>query len=273
MKHYKNWPSIGLRHALGKKPESIILRDNSLVIPGNSKVPLEHLAILLESGWKVSHIDSEYLILVNPDGYKIQTRLNEMSDILALVEVFGKEVYGHDFAGKTVVDVGMYIGDSSIYFVARGAKRVVGIEAFKDNYDLATKNISINGLEDRILPINAAISDKEGEALLDISDLLHSSHLVTDARNAGTVPVKTMTINQIIKEYKLDIIDLVKIDCEGCEYDLIESLDKDSLSKIKEFVIEYHNGVDSIKKSLEKHDFSVKVVKDSLQGILYAFRK
>jgi tRNA G37 N-methylase Trm5 len=55
--------------------------------------------------------------------------------------------------GKTVVDVGAYIGDSSIYFALKGAKRVIAIEpcpkAFKEMLD----NIRLNNLEDVIVPI------------------------------------------------------------------------------------------------------------------------
>jgi len=41
---------------------------------------------------------------------------------------------------KWVLDIGMNIGDSSIYFILNGATKVIGIEPFPKNFEIALKN-------------------------------------------------------------------------------------------------------------------------------------
>jgi FkbM family methyltransferase len=75
------------------------------------------------------------------------------------VEVFIKNVYSFlDVGDKIVIDVGAGIGDSSIYFASRGAKRVIAIEPNRHSYELAKKNIEVNGFHDSVELIWAALA-------------------------------------------------------------------------------------------------------------------
>ena len=59
---------------------------------------------------------------------------------------FNNEYADLDIKDKIVIDVGANIGDSSIYFALRGAKKVIAIEPFPENFDLAKiskKNLRI----------------------------------------------------------------------------------------------------------------------------------
>lgn len=57
------------------------------------------------------------------------------------VIVFLSNIYKHlPVEGKTFVDIGANIGDSSIYFASRGAEKVISIEPFPKNYELAKKH-------------------------------------------------------------------------------------------------------------------------------------
>ena len=55
----------------------------------------------------------------------------------------------------------------------------------------------------------------------------------------------------IFTENDIKECDLLKIDCEGAEYEIIESLPSDFFVKIKKMVIEYHMA-DSNPELLEK---------------------
>ena len=50
-----------------------------------------------------------------------------------------------------------------------------------------------------------------------------------------------VTISNIFDFYKLDCIDFLKVDIEGCEYDVFRDIDKNILSKIKKIAIEVHD--------------------------------
>lgn len=43
--------------------------------------------------------------------------------------------------GKTVLDIGANIGDSCVYFALRGSSRIIAIEPFPRNYELAKKTL------------------------------------------------------------------------------------------------------------------------------------
>ena len=56
------------------------------------------------------------------------------------VGVFLENFYGNlPVSGKTVIDIGANIADSSIFFALRGAKKVIGLELFPKNYEMAEK--------------------------------------------------------------------------------------------------------------------------------------
>jgi FkbM family methyltransferase len=44
--------------------------------------------------------------------------------------------------GRVVIDIGVFIGDSSIYFALRGAKRVIAVEPHSEAYKKTVENIS-----------------------------------------------------------------------------------------------------------------------------------
>jgi FkbM family methyltransferase len=66
-----------------------------------------------------------------------------------------------------LIDVGANIGTICIPAVARGlVERAVAIEAEPDNARLLRANIALNGLEERIVAINAAAGPEDGKTLV-----------------------------------------------------------------------------------------------------------
>ncbi len=48
------------------------------------------------------------------------------------------------------MDIGANIGDTAIFFACNGAKRIIGVEPFHKNFEIAEKNINANKLTDTI---------------------------------------------------------------------------------------------------------------------------
>ena len=66
--------------------------------------------------------------------------------------VFFKEEYKFlDIKDRDVIDIGMNIGDSSIYFSINGAKRVIGVEPYPYTFSIAEKNVKLNEIKNIIL--------------------------------------------------------------------------------------------------------------------------
>ena len=80
--------------------------------------------------------------------------------------------------------------------------------------------------------------------------------------------VKTININDLIESID-SYIDLLKIDCEGAELDIFESIKLENLNKIGKMVIETHSDyIDSyIINFLTENNFKI----HSKGNILFAF--
>lgn len=155
--------------------------------------------------------------------------------------------------GKTVIDVGANIADSAIYFAARGATKVIALEPYPKNYELAKKNIEENNLSDRITLLLAACSDKNDNITVD-SETIGGDHEIIHSEK-GT-KILTMTLKNILDTYDINSA-ILKIDCEGCEYDVILSSSINVLKKFSHIQIEYHDGYHVLEKKLTDANFQV----------------
>jgi hypothetical protein len=62
--------------------------------------------------------------------------------------------------GRDVIDVGANIGDSALYFVLNGARKVIAVEPLPNVARCAEENVRLSGATDKVRVINAALSDK-----------------------------------------------------------------------------------------------------------------
>ena len=120
---------------------------------------------------------------------------------------------------RDVIDIGMNIGDSSIYFSINGANRVIGLEPFPYAFSFAEKNVTLNRLNNIIL-LNAGYG-KDSITTIDQKISSSESRLIstTEGKNIPIFSLKTL-----INKYNI-YSGILKIDCEGCEYALLEEDD------------------------------------------------
>ena len=153
---------------------------------------------------------------------------------------FENEEYGVvDVRGRQVVDVGAFIGDSAIYFSLKGAERVYAIEPHPLAYEELVQNVSLNGLQGKVVPLNLGISYTENYIIIppNLGVEEAAGTLLTSMGSKG-LRVKAKKLSEIVDEYKVKP-DVLKIDCEGCEYDIILK-DYDTVSQFEQVVFEYH---------------------------------
>lgn len=83
-----------------------------------------------------------------------------------------------------------------------------------------------------------------------------AKHLV---KGKKSVDCELKRLSTIIKQEKVERIDLLKVDCEGAELGVIKSIDQEDWSKIKSIVVEVNdaNGrLDTIKSILKENGFT-----------------
>lgn len=124
--------------------------------------------------------------------------------------------------GDIVIDVGANIGKYSIHtgkLVGKTGK-VFAFEPSKRPFELLCKSVKENELEDTVMPIHYAVSDKEGKCKLYQSKNVPITSLIFKLSDNYT-EVETTTLDAFITKQKIEKIDWIKIDVEGAEYEVL----------------------------------------------------
>ena len=182
-----------------------------------------------------------------------------------IIEVFEEDYYKFlNVQNKSVLDIGAFIGDSSIYFILKGAKKVYAIEPHPNAYKEMIENIKLNNMEDKIIPINMGISYDNNYIMIYTKDMTLVAGSFFNSNNNG-IKVPAGKLSNIIDKYNIDA-QVLKMDCEGCEYDIILK-DYDTIKEFDEIGFEYHayNTKIPVSKLLEKlnKDFECRFVRES----------
>lgn len=162
-----------------------------------------------------------------------------------------------DVNDEIVLDIGANIGDSAMYFCINGAKKVIAFEPYDYAYQKMVKNIAINGFEGRVNAIKAGVSDKDSNVNVPSGFISSTLAELENSSNGKSEVVPVYTLKTLFD--KLEIQDAVlKMDCEGCEYDCIITSPNDTLRKIKRYAIEYHYTYEPSMKKFRDAGFAVK---------------
>jgi len=93
--------------------------------------------------WKECLVENRSGLIISWNNSKPITMYNW--DPWTLSEIFYDEDYAKlPVQNKIVIDVGGFNGDSAIYFTLKGAAKVISLEPFPKNYEIANKNIYKN---------------------------------------------------------------------------------------------------------------------------------
>ena len=195
----------------------------------------------------------------------------------AIYETFEEKQWDFlNVQNKSVLDIGAFVGDSPIYFILKGAKKVYAIEPHPDAYKEMIENIKLNNMEDKIIPVNMGINYEKDYVSIYKSVPDTQGALLKPEGNGIKIPAGKLS--EIIDKYNIDA-QILKMDCEGCEYDIILK-DYDTIKEFDEIGFEYHayNTKIPVSKLLEKlnKDFECKFIKGGVNenlGILHCIRR
>lgn len=190
----------------------------------------------------------ESLTFATRSGLRIDTP-NVPGARVPVYEIFAEDCYHLDwFLGELarrpieVIDIGGHVGT----FACRLAQLHPGatIRTFEPSPTTARylrRNVDQNGFAGRISVFEKALAAQEGFAHLDdngggsgLNGLVEAGH-----GSVGTATrVETVAFDQVVAGSRP--ADLLKIDCEGGEYDLVYGSSPASWASVQRIVIEYH---------------------------------
>ena len=147
---------------------------------------------------------------------------------------------------KTMVDVGANYGEISLYFSRQDPEtKILAIEASPENFGILKSNYDFQFFPTNNLTlVNEAVSDKAGEMEISRGHGSENSVIFSGGEDKNVLKdkVKSDTLSSIIKRYGFSEIDFLKIDIEGAEPLLLQSL-KEIISRVKAVIIEIGNNI------------------------------
>ncbi len=246
---------------------------------------MNRLLILLESiqivkNWYILPLvyfkiyKKKYYILKLKNGKKIKLR-NNSTDIHTFTNIWIIEEYSQigNKKKEIIIDIGAHIGLFSIYALKCDPKEIIAFEPIKENYDLLKENVLLNKIEN-IKCYNVAVSDEKLEVEIYFNQDFAAHSLIK--KEGHSRKVKSMSLKNIFDKNEISECDILKLDCEGSEYTIFETLPDIYYNKIKKIIMEYHifdsnyKYLEKLKNKLEKMNFILKInPTNENMGMLY----
>jgi FkbM family methyltransferase len=162
-------------------------------------------------------------------------------NIGSLIEIFAEGEYEVPEAlsglrGRDVIDVGANTGDTALYFLLNGARKVIAVEPLPNVAKCAEENVRLSGATDKVNVINAALGGGPVSVPCDYD--VSSSGVFSTLKGSGPCRVPGVTLSDLINAIEDPY--LLKMDCEGCEAQVILGPEREKLRAFEHIVFETH---------------------------------
>ncbi|WP_165250419.1 FkbM family methyltransferase [Paludisphaera soli] len=207
-------------------------------------------------------------VAVSRDGLKLAIRPSVGESFTFYENLVRRDYLGGEIAlkpGDTVVDIGANIGTFSILAasVAGPSGRVIACEPVPETFERLKANVALNGLDNvecRCQAVDAA--DGILELMVSRKSALSTAHMGNrDGVDQVSLAIPCVSLETLMAESRIDRIHLLKVDCEGSEYGIFQSLSPEIADRIDQIAMEIHpvpgRGPADLKANLEALGFDV----------------
>jgi len=176
------------------------------------------------------------------------------SELSTYIEIYLRKAYEleSDFVAKEkeiVFDVGANIG---LYTIRQGMRAINGrVFSFEPNCEAfrrLLRNIEINNLHN-IIAFNKALWRERGKVFLSEVTGSTTTSTCCSAPSLELSEVEAITLDEVVEEYAIDTIHIMKIDVEGSELDVLQGGGK-ALDYTEKLMMECHS--QALKKRVEE---------------------
>ena len=162
-------------------------------------------------------------------------------DAQVIFAIFFHRTYGDIGSEKVIVDIGAHIGVFTLYAAYDKNNTVYCFEPSPINFRMLQANIKNNSPLGTITIAEKAVTSKPGQALMaanlgNLSRLYRQDEEPTFGEVANCV--ECTTLEDIFNEHSIEKCDILKIDCEGSEYDILFNAPEYLFERIREIRME-----------------------------------
>lgn len=121
---------------------------------------------------------------------------------------------------KIVIDAGSNLGEFAIYCARLGAKKVYAFEPATETFKLLEKQIEMNNLNGKVIPIKMALGDKNETSKINFNE---SGDLSAGIEGSGpnSEIIKVVKLDDFCKKEKINKVSFIKMDVEGYEENVL----------------------------------------------------
>jgi len=202
--------------------------------------------------------NKKYVVLKTKSGLKIKLRKHSTDFMqfatIWLINEYSKPKFSIN-DDDIIIDIGSHIGMFAL-FASQYCKKgkIFCFEPVKENYDLLIENLKMNKISN-VTTFNKAISGTDGGVTMFLNQDNSGHNLIEKTNNK--IQVSSISLKTFFDENIQKKCNLLKMDCEGSEYEIIESLPISYFNDIEKIIIEYH----FLKKKLGSFQKLVKKLK------------
>ena len=154
---------------------------------------------------KVPSLRDEVLIRNNPNDIQVFTQIfiNHEYNIVINEEV------------KTIIDCGANIGLASLFFLSKFPEaKIIAVEPEGNNFHMLRQNM---GNHKNVICINKGIWSKTTSLEITNFSRGEAGFIINESQSASDSTIQAISIDELINEFELKEIDILKIDIEGSE--------------------------------------------------------
>lgn len=143
--------------------------------------------------------------------------------------------------GDIIIDLGAGLGEEAIVYskIVGSGGRVYAVEANPRVCKVLKRVIELNKFSNTKV-LNIAICDHNGHVEIEDSDDSYISGSVNTGKKERTISVEALGMDSFIEKYNIDKVDLLKVNIEGAEKFVMQTLVK-HFDKVRNFSISCHD--------------------------------
>ncbi|CCH57227.1 methyltransferase FkbM family [Fibrisoma limi BUZ 3] len=185
-----------------------------------------------------------------PVHFQVPDSLYQVFKEIFMADVYEIDTLVRDLPIKPVViDVGANAGFFDIQLLSKiGEATIYAYEPMPANVRTFRQTLEQNAaLQQNVRLFQMAVTGKPLDKLDLYAEAEENNQVVASAfagfngNNTQKITVPCITLTDIIRSNGLESVDLLKLDCEGSEYDIIYNTDPALVRRVQKMVVEVHD--------------------------------